>query len=75
MDRVPLLEYAAHAEEHVAMAEKNVAEFRAVIDGMATEAFDASRAKHMLETFESSLAVQVVDRNRLRAELKRMTDA
>ncbi len=70
-DRVQLREHLALAERHVAEGERVVARQREIVAELERDGHDAAaaQARQLLAQFEELLALHVADRDRLRKEL------
>jgi hypothetical protein len=75
VDRTLLLEYLIAAEKHIAEAERNLAHLRATLAKLESDGHRPAKAAELLREFEKALAMQIADRDRLRAELEDEADS
>jgi hypothetical protein len=71
MDREFLADRLALAERHVAEGEHHLARQRALIASMPEHGGQRVMATDLLRTFESTQALHIADRDRIREELSR----
>ena len=75
MDRITLEHAVARAEELVRQGEQNVRDQHALIERMNREGLDTRVARVILKTFERSLQLETAERDRLKAELSKRSEA
>jgi hypothetical protein len=69
MDRQTIAEHLALAERHVAEGQDHIERQRMVIAELERDRHDTTRAKELLDTFKTTQALHIADRDRLRQEL------
>jgi hypothetical protein len=69
MDRAVLEQSLAQAEMHVAKGEDIVARQREIVAELAKDGHDVRSARELLTLFETTQALLIADRDRIRDEL------
>jgi hypothetical protein len=69
MDREKLQQHLQEAERHVAQSTMHVVEQRKLVIRLERDGLDTTDARRLLELFEESLRLYLVNRDRLRREL------
>lgn len=69
MDRGMLERHLQQAEEHVALGRKHIARQLEIVAQLEGSGRDASMARALLATFQSTQETHEADRNRLKQEL------
>jgi hypothetical protein len=69
MDRAQTLHHLEQAQGHVSLGIRRVAAQQQIVDTLERGGHHTIEARRLLVQFQNLLALDVVDRNRLRAEL------
>lgn len=75
MDRALIQDHLAMAERHVAEGEEHLDRQTALIAELERDGHDSRTARDLLGTLKESLALHIADRDRLRRELAAATVA
>lgn len=73
MKRTPLLEQLSRAESHVAQDERHIVRQQRFIDELRRAGHDTRAATALLREFERTHALHVAQRERVLAQLRRLT--
>jgi len=73
VDRATIEQHLAQAERHVAEGESYVERQRQIVAELERDGHDAATAKALLATFEEMQATQIAERDRLRQALRNAT--
>ena len=72
MDRTIIEEHLAKAENHIALGEWHIARQKEIVAELERDGHDPTEAVKLLSLFESTIALHVADRDRLRTQLVSM---
>jgi hypothetical protein len=73
-DRQSLTEQLLHLEGRIALCRKHIAQQQAVISAEVEQGGDPATARRLLGEITNLLAMQIVERDRLRRELDALLD-